>query len=321
MILQRRLSRSILASLVILMLSDGRAIGAVLYSHRNAVQLNLPVSSQYAFLESPLTASLQRNNASSGTLYFRTTQIPLSGFSREFGADAALGFRKGTVSSNINDLRVGVSYYDNVWGTYPWFNPNRDQVSFRSHEPDQGLYEQAKSRITTIVGRIDYRPNAQDSLKVWLNPEPVREADQSASRTTAFLADASFDRLVYAIGSDGSQALSWLFADLVIATTFEEVVPGGGFSAGDVNRDGFVDAADYTLVRDNLGALVVNGTGGDVNQDGVVNAADIQQWSLRYSGSDHQTLSHRIPEPSSVLITLGVLTIASARRPKLRRVD
>ena len=44
--------------------------------------------------------------------------------------------------------------------------------------------------------------------------------------------------------------------------------------AGDVNGDGFTNAADFTILAGNFGSNVPPNTGGDLNGDGIVNAAD-----------------------------------------------
>ncbi len=48
--------------------------------------------------------------------------------------------------------------------------------------------------------------------------------------------------------------------------------------AGDFNRDGSVDAADYTVWRDQLGATVIPFTGADASGNGVIDAADLLLW-------------------------------------------
>ena len=43
---------------------------------------------------------------------------------------------------------------------------------------------------------------------------------------------------------------------------------------GDINGDGFTNAADFTILAGNFGSAVPAGTAGDLNNDGIVNAAD-----------------------------------------------
>lgn len=52
---------------------------------------------------------------------------------------------------------------------------------------------------------------------------------------------------------------------------------------GDYNRDGAVDAADYTVWRDGDGASVPPFTGGDGNGDGSVDQSDYAIWSANYA--------------------------------------
>ena len=44
--------------------------------------------------------------------------------------------------------------------------------------------------------------------------------------------------------------------------------------AGDINGDGFTNAADFTILAGNFGSAVTPNTGGDLNGDGLVNAGD-----------------------------------------------
>jgi hypothetical protein len=59
-----------------------------------------------------------------------------------------------------------------------------------------------------------------------------------------------------------------------------------GFLAGDYNRDGIIDAADYTVWRDSRGNnVVVNGSGADGNGDGVVNDLDYGVWHTNFGAT------------------------------------
>lgn len=73
---------------------------------------------------------------------------------------------------------------------------------------------------------------------------------------------------------------------------------------GDFNDDGTVDAADYTVYRDNLGlsdaALNGNGTG-----SGTVSLADYNLWVSSYGTSSSSSAASSVPEPTSLLL-LGV---------------
>jgi hypothetical protein len=81
----------------------------------------------------------------------------------------------------------------------------------------------------------------------------------------------------------------------------------GSHVAGDYNLDGAVNAADYTVWRDQLGKNVTSGTGADGDGNGVVNANDYSFWKTRFgnvSGSGSASQVGAVPEPSSVIIVV-----------------
>jgi hypothetical protein len=90
--------------------------------------------------------------------------------------------------------------------------------------------------------------------------------------------------------------------------------------AGDYNLDGVVDAADYTVWRDHLGAtnFTLPNEGGV--SPGVVDAADYNFWKSRFGMSGAGApgdLSGSVPEPSE---TISVLTaVACLAGLRLRR--
>ena len=90
--------------------------------------------------------------------------------------------------------------------------------------------------------------------------------------------------------------------------------------AGDFNNDGSVDAADYTVWRDNLGQSdsVLNGNG---DGSGTVDAGDYTLWSGNYgaSSSSSSSAASAVPEPGSLGICL-LGGIAMFVRRRTRRV-
>jgi hypothetical protein len=104
-----------------------------------------------------------------------------------------------------------------------------------------------------------------------------------------------------------------------------------GFVAGDFSGDGVVDAADYTVWRDNLD---VSGLSllADADGSGVVDAQDYEWWRVNYSGppgtsagvrymnpaaTSAQTLAS-VPEPTSLgLITSTIFSMGLAARRRL----
>jgi hypothetical protein len=89
---------------------------------------------------------------------------------------------------------------------------------------------------------------------------------------------------------------------------------GGGY--GDSNADGTIDAADYTVWRDSLGASVAAGTIPDASVNGVIDQADYKVWSSYYGLVSRPSPSIAIPEPTCTLLA-GVAAFGVSRR-KLR---
>ena len=82
---------------------------------------------------------------------------------------------------------------------------------------------------------------------------------------------------------------------------------------GDFNRDGVVDAADYTLWRNSLGATVTSGTGADANGDAVVDWSDYELWKRHY-GQEASFLvlgGRNVPEPMSAILLIGIIAAAT----------
>lgn len=84
-----------------------------------------------------------------------------------------------------------------------------------------------------------------------------------------------------------------------------------GFLPGDYNADGVVDAADYTVFRDNEGqdSAVLNGNGSGAP---TVGAADYALWANTYGSSLPSATA--VPEPGSVLLLLAGVALAGRRR-------
>ena len=88
--------------------------------------------------------------------------------------------------------------------------------------------------------------------------------------------------------------------------------PGGVL--GDYNGNGTVDAADYTLWRDNLGSTtpLANGTGGTVGQ------ADYELWKENFgdtSGAGASLGPGAVPEPAAAaIVVIGALLATGTRR-------
>jgi hypothetical protein len=91
----------------------------------------------------------------------------------------------------------------------------------------------------------------------------------------------------------------------ISGTTLVLEATGGGL-AGDYNKNGVVDAADYVIWRDTLGSTV--DLRGDGDGNGVVTQADYLFWKVRFGNSTAGAATTAVPEPGTwLLVMLGLL--------------
>lgn len=82
---------------------------------------------------------------------------------------------------------------------------------------------------------------------------------------------------------------------------------------GDYNRNGAVDAIDYTLWRNQLGSTTLNPFDGpDGNGDGKVNMADYIIWRSNFGDTSIQS-TLAVPEPAPVAAVMSLVGIVSLR--------
>jgi signal transduction histidine kinase len=174
---------------------------------------------------------LRRYDKANDALYFRFRINPLSDVASE-------PYSAGIVLFEKNEARLGVGNAPEAWG-YSAFNTaetstltgakgefdlksaNREAAGMGEFKP----YELPRqNRERTIVFKVQFVPNGDDLITVWLDPDlrvGATEEGQQELLTSIFKADASFDqlRLVHEGGGNG-----WIFSDMAIANTFNDFI-------------------------------------------------------------------------------------------------
>ncbi|MCA9185924.1 MAG: hypothetical protein R3E01_36620 [Pirellulaceae bacterium] len=72
---------------------------------------------------------------------------------------------------------------------------------------------------------------------------------------------------------------------------------------GDYNRNGIVDAADYTVWKDAFGSTI--NLDADGNKNGVIDAADYTIWKDNFGATLGQSLAISVPEPANLALILS----------------
>ncbi|TWT36482.1 hypothetical protein KOR34_13880 [Posidoniimonas corsicana] len=108
-----------------------------------------------------------------------------------------------------------------------------------------------------------------------------------------------------------SAGLVWDAAELLTLGMLEVAVG----LPGDFNADGVVDAADYTVWRDTLGAVGA-GLAADANLDSRIDGADYAIWRASFGDtlSSQPASAAAVPEPAALLLAGVLLACGSAGR-------
>ncbi len=172
-----------------------------------------------------------------------------------------------------------------------------------------GFWEDGHWRPDAAMFRSDWsiKPNGEAYIDLvfdewWTDEQAAADADGAAA-VRGFKGDYEVTASAYGQSvsvkttlSDGGQSLTITVPILV----------------GDYNADGVVDAADYTVWRDNRGSTTSLAADGDNN--GVVDDNDYALWQSRFGATTSDVPVRGIPEPACVAIAACSVLIASLLR-------
>lgn len=180
---------------------------------------------------------------------------------------------------------------------------------------DVSIFNDANVLATIGADELDYSISISGDIS---SLDALSGMDQAlgGSNLHEFLFDTSTVGMKTAEISISSSSQSAANNMVTIPISFEVVAAG---IDGDFNNDGTVDAADYTVWRDNLGSpdeSLISNNGNGVNG---VDPGDYGFWFINYGNTASSTSSATaIPEPTSGLLLgsmiLGIVATASRTR-------
>lgn len=117
--------------------------------------------------------------------------------------------------------------------------------------------------------------------------------------------------------TDSGLSVSGPFSHSIVGNDLVLTFLGISGLAGDFNADGVVDAADYTVWRDNLGAADETALNGNGNGADGVDSADYALWKANFGNTSGAGAGSRasVPEPTSItLLLLSLAAVCGAAR-------
>jgi hypothetical protein len=139
----------------------------------------------------------------------------------------------------------------------------------------------------------------------------VAPGDERTIASVSSYLNASNDGRIRGFNDLGQIAFSATFTD-----GSQGVFVSAPTDAGDYNRDGAIDAADYVMWRKTQGQSVAAWQGADGSGNGKVDAADHSTWvtTFGYSMPSELATGNGVPEPGGIALAMFVAVTALSRR-------
>ncbi|MEN1679585.1 MAG: sulfatase-like hydrolase/transferase [Planctomycetota bacterium] len=295
-----------------------------------------------------VTVQLWRNGNGAAEQYAVLTSVD------GFTDDAAIG-TLGVFSSGIANQHLLVGQYEGGQASegavevriYGWdANGGNGNTHFNAASLTAS-FESVDTVPLSPVGQLElvgsYTQHATGTLALTLSGGDNTDPLALQHDTLRVVGDASLDGTLAAEFAGGFSASLGDVFDVVTVTgertgefttlalptlapalAWEVVYDGGAVSllvipevTGDFNADGRVDAADFTVWRDQLGSTGRN-LAADADGDSVVDADDYQLWRANFGANAAAQPAAQAPEPQSMLL-LASLALAPATRQRHRR--
>ena len=220
--IHRLRARAIVWLAAALVISGVSARGTVLWEHTGTIHVQDNGQGK-DILHGAITP---QGTNSSGTLYFRFRVVPISDSATKSIADFEAGLvlvEKGVEHLGIGSTRV-------AWAYCGWNVPKspKGYVDFNSARPEPPFnWEYMRASTPRYIAfKVEYIPGHDARVTVWLSPNlslGATEINQPPNITTTFETRATFDE-IHLIHRGGNGAGGWDFSQMVIGTSFEDLL-------------------------------------------------------------------------------------------------
>jgi len=202
-----------------------------------------------------LGGAVKRDETANDTLYFKFRVDPNSDETTEPYFAALELFEDDTERLGVGNALDAWAYSVFYPGAQSSGVPPAGYLDLRSARPDTNALAHLanyqcprRGEPVTIVFKVQYVPNGEDLVTVWLNPDlgpGANEMNQPETLTTRFNANASFDELRLRHGGNGG---GWKFSDMAIATAFNDFVDSSSAQPG-TSEENLAQSADSLQFR------------------------------------------------------------------------
>jgi len=245
------------------------------------------------------------------------------------------------LDNNTTVIQVGADFSGggalvNLFGRTLRLNDGVNSTDFAVLVQNQGELHLSTTADAGQVTAIDYQQDGTGSLLIKIGGTGLSDFDRLSLTAAAQLAGSVFVSPIAGFVPLLGQTFTIISAPGGVSGSFTHVdqaaaVPDGLFFnvkysptlvqlvvvdalPGDYNHNGVVDAADYTVWRDTLGAAVTAFSGADGNGNGVIDQADYDTWKTFFGntaapGAGSGALAAApiaVPEPSSLALVGGL---------------
>jgi hypothetical protein len=225
--------------------------------------------------------------------------------------------REGVFAASWWDINNGSNYVNAAFDIYVNYDGAGSGFGDTSVEGDTSNI--AESAVYASVDSSD--PNRMVVVA-------INRTGTEKTTGIAVTHDRVFDHAeVYRFAGNSSAITQAADVELDLLNAFQYTMPAWSVTTlvlisdgltGDFNRDGMVDAADYTVWRDSVGQI--GNTAADANEDNVVDVADYAFWKANFGQSESVGAGAlaAVPEPATLVLLLAVSGPALLRRQRRR---